>query len=178
MLGGWGCTITIILHILDCYICGLYTVYTKSFPWWRHQMETFSALLAIWAGNSQVTGEFPSQRPVKRSFDVFFDLSLNNRLNKQSWGRWFETPSCSLWRHCYVCVWCSDAAKYPSPIFYRRQQVITQASIVYWWKEISKNGRKPSSMDSTVDIPWYVLFLWWSYLISHITGFRQLLMIY
>ena len=31
---------------------------------WRHQMETFSALLAICAGNSQVTGEFPSQRPV------------------------------------------------------------------------------------------------------------------
>ena len=22
------------------------------------------------------------------------------RLSKQSWGWWFETPSCSLWRHC------------------------------------------------------------------------------
>ena len=41
--------------------------------WWRHQMETFSALLALCAGNSPVTGEFPSQRPVTRSFDVFFD---------------------------------------------------------------------------------------------------------
>ena len=40
--------------------------------WWRHQMETFSALLAICAGNSPVTGEFPSQRPVTRSFDVCF----------------------------------------------------------------------------------------------------------
>ena len=36
-------------------------------------METFSALLAICAGNSPVTGEFPAQRPVTRSFDVFFD---------------------------------------------------------------------------------------------------------
>ena len=45
--------------------------------WWRHQMETFSALLAICAGNSPVPGEFPSQRPVTRSFDVFFDLCLN-----------------------------------------------------------------------------------------------------
>ena len=45
--------------------------------WWRHQMETFSALLAICAGNSSVTGEFPAQRPVTRSFDVFFDLRLN-----------------------------------------------------------------------------------------------------
>ena len=44
--------------------------------WWRHQMETFSALLAICAGNSPVPGEFPSQRPVTRSFDVFFDNSL------------------------------------------------------------------------------------------------------
>ena len=68
--------------------------------WWRHQMETFSALLALCAGNSLVTSEFPSQRPVTQSFDVFFDLRLNKRLSKQSWGWSFETPSCSLWRHC------------------------------------------------------------------------------
>ena len=41
-------------------------------------METFSALLAICAGNSPVPGEFPTQRPVTRSFDVYFDLCLNN----------------------------------------------------------------------------------------------------
>ena len=63
-------------------------------------METFSALLAICAGNSPVTGEFPPQRPVTRSFDVFFDLRLNKRLSKQSRRRWFETPSHPLWRHC------------------------------------------------------------------------------
>ena len=40
-------------------------------------MGTFSALLAICAGNSPVTGEFPAQKPVIRSFDVFFDLRLN-----------------------------------------------------------------------------------------------------
>ena len=39
---------------------------------WRHQMETLSALLTLCAGNSPVTGEFPSQRPVTRSFDGFF----------------------------------------------------------------------------------------------------------
>ena len=38
-------------------------------------------------------GEFPTQRPVTRSFDVFFDLRLNKRLSKQPWGWWFETPS-------------------------------------------------------------------------------------
>ena len=62
-----------------------------SLAWWRHQMETFSALLAICAGNSPVPGEFPAQRPVTRSFDVFFDLRLNKRSSKQEWGWWFET---------------------------------------------------------------------------------------
>ena len=65
-------------------------------------METFSALLAICARNSPVTGEFPEQRPVNRSFDVFFDLRPNKRLSKQSWGLWFETPSRQLRRHCNV----------------------------------------------------------------------------
>ena len=52
--------------------------------WWRHQMRKFSALLAICAGNSPVTGEFPTQRRMTRSFDVFFDLRLYKRLSKQS----------------------------------------------------------------------------------------------
>ena len=69
-------------------------------PRWRHQMETFSSLLALCVGNSPVTSEFPSQRPVTRNFDVFFDLCLNKRLSKQSRRRWFETSSRSLWRHC------------------------------------------------------------------------------
>ena len=67
--------------------------------WWRHQMETFSALLVICAGNSSAPGEFPAQRPVTRSFDVFFDLQPNKRLSKQWWCWWFETLSCPLWRH-------------------------------------------------------------------------------
>ena len=53
-------------------------------------METFSALLALSAGNSLVTGEFPAQRPVTRSFDVFFDRGLNKRLSKQSWDWWLR----------------------------------------------------------------------------------------
>ena len=69
--------------------------------WWRHQMETFSMLLAICAGNSLVPGEFPAQRPVTQSFDVFFDLCLS----KQSWGWWFETLSHPLWCHRNECVY-------------------------------------------------------------------------
>ena len=73
---------------------------STNYSWWRHQMETFSALLAICVGNSPVTGEFPTQRPVTRSFDGFFDLCMNKRWSKQWWGWWFKTPSRPLWRHC------------------------------------------------------------------------------
>ena len=57
--------------------------------WWPHQVETFSALLAICVGNSPV----PAQRPVARSFDVFFDLRPNKRLGKKWWRWWLQTPS-------------------------------------------------------------------------------------
>ena len=82
----------------DCSMRG----WSKS--WWRHQMETFSVVLAIYAGNSPVPGEFPAQRLVTRSFHVCFDLRLNKRLNKQSWGWLFETLSRPLWRHCNVLL--------------------------------------------------------------------------
>ena len=94
------------LHQLNCDTVSS-EYYSIIISWWGHQMETFSALLAICAGNSPVHGEFPAQRPVTRSFDVFFDLRLNKRLSKQSWGWWFETLSRPLWRHCndymYIC---------------------------------------------------------------------------
>ena len=57
-------------------------------------METFSALLALCAGNSPVTGEFPPQRPVTRSFDIFFDLRLNG------WVNYRDTEAGDLRRHC------------------------------------------------------------------------------
>ena len=80
------------------------TGHTKTFthiPWWCHQMETFSALLAPIQGNPPVTGGFPSQWPVTWSFDFFY-LHPNKQLGKQSSRRWFETPSRSLWSHSNV----------------------------------------------------------------------------
>ena len=91
------------------YVCldtwassSVHNVQKTALSWWRHQMETFFALLSIYAGNSPITGEFPAQRPVTRSFDVFFDMRLDERLSKQSRGWWFETPSCSSWRKSNV----------------------------------------------------------------------------
>ena len=87
------------------------------YSWWYHQREIFSVLLALCEGNPSVTVGFPSQRPVTRSFDVFFDLPLNKQFNKQLRRWWFEMPSCSLWCYCNIKVhqpelsiflcWCS-----------------------------------------------------------------------
>ena len=100
----------------------------------RHQMETVSALLAICAGNSPVTGEFPTQRPVARSFEIFFGLCTNKRLSKQWWGWWLNTSSCPLWRHrnggssdldTGICPWA------------RRMMIShTQTWEIYRWKLI------------------------------------------
>ena len=105
-------------------------------PWWRHQMETFSALLALCAGNSPVPGEFPAQRPMLRSFDVFFDLRLNKRLKKQSWGWWFETLSRPLWRHCNaqktgIAVW------HPAPL---KQRLLNKPLTEHCYIKNSKCG--------------------------------------
>ena len=65
-----------------------------------------SSIGDIFRVTGHLCGEFtgprwiPAQRPVTRSFDVFFDMRLNTRLRKQSWGWWFETLLCPLWRHC------------------------------------------------------------------------------
>ena len=88
-------------HIpLLCTRCRGDSSYLNHVTWWRHSIETFSALLALCAGNSPATGEFPAQRPVTRSFDAFLELRLNKRLRKHSLGWCFEMPSRPLWRHC------------------------------------------------------------------------------
>ena len=65
---------------------------------WKHFPRYWPFVRGIhrWPVNS------PAQRPVTRSFDVFFDLRLYKRLRKQSWGWWFETLSRPLWRHSDV----------------------------------------------------------------------------
>ena len=74
--------------------------HSKISTWWPYQMDIFFVLLALCEGNPLVTSGFPSQRPVSRSFDVFFHLHLNKQLSKQSKCWWFVTPCHSLWCHC------------------------------------------------------------------------------
>ena len=72
--------------------------------WWCHQMETFSTLQALCVGNSPVTSEFPSQRPVTRSFDIFFDLCLN-KLEQLERLRSEDTPRRLMITHTIGSYW-------------------------------------------------------------------------
>ena len=92
-----------------------------------------SASLALCAGNSPVTGEFPSQRPVTRSFDVFFDLRLNKRLSKQSWGCWFKTSLRSLWHHC-------DEQPKTKLIFWSREKTSALALLTAWHQNMRRTN--------------------------------------
>ena len=87
-------------------------------------------------GNSPVTGEFPSQRPVTRSFDIFFDLS--KRLSKQSTRRWFETPSRSLWRHSYDFLQCYITIQRCRSHFFGIQAMCHYLN--QWWPSLRKRS--------------------------------------
>ena len=97
-------------------------------------------------------GEFPAQRPVTWSFDVFCDLRLNKRLSKQQWGWWFETPSRSLRRHCnatigcllwvlsLINVWCLQVPQCYNYITCYNWPVITKSYEFIWWLEYYTNS--------------------------------------
>ena len=55
----------------------------------------------LW-GESTGPRWIPPTKPVTRSFGAFFGVRLNERLCKQSWFWWYETPPRSLWRQCNV----------------------------------------------------------------------------
>ena len=90
-------------------------------------------------------GEFPAQRPVMRSFHIFFDLRLNKPLSKQSWGWWFETLSPPLWRHGNV-LWQTGKDQ-----MIQRLTVVTTTSTCLFstlditLQKLSENTRQPAT---------------------------------
>ena len=135
--------------------------------WWRHQMETFSELLALFEGNPPVTGGFPSPSPVTWSFDVFLDLRLNNRLSKQSWGWWFETPSRPLWRNCNVVdnmakIWISRYAIFQAVLYFAEHMIASSNGNIFrvtgpLWGESTGHRWIPQTQSSDAEL-W--CFLW------------------
>ena len=102
----------------------------KLWPWWRHQMETFSALLAICAGNSPVPSEFPTQRPVTLS--LMFSLicaRINGWVNNGEAGdlRWHRA-------HYDIIVMRHVASRGRNGFKHRKMVVILQAfAIAFSW---------------------------------------------
>ena len=122
MVGGWGISCEISLMLLDLTDDKTSLVHVMALKLLRQNNKNFISqqtphnflalthddvikwkhFLHYWPFVRETTGHWwiPSQRPVTWSFEVFFDLHLNKRFSKQFGLWWFETPSCSLWRHC------------------------------------------------------------------------------
>ena len=89
------------LYVLFSLDTGPFNPYPAGIFHWRMMTSSNGTIFRVTGPLcGEVSGEFPSQWPVTRSFDVFFDLRLNRSLCKQSSGWWFETTSGSLWRRC------------------------------------------------------------------------------
>ena len=86
------------IQMSDVEFVKIISIWCLSVQFGRRSMKSIREDWFVW--EFPITSEFPTHRPVTRSFDVFFDLRLNKRLSKQLWGWWFETPSCPSWRHC------------------------------------------------------------------------------
>ena len=146
-------------------------------------MKTFPALLALCERNPPVTGGFPLQRPVTRSFDAVFDLRLNKRLSKQWRRRWFETSSRSLLLRYnaldYVALLPCTKSVFEFMLFYhlfdqfpRQYRDISMAqykTVVYpllthWgYCGLAQNRRCiPSQYYANNNVSCFTLPLWWS----------------
>ena len=92
---------------LPCYILASTKTFdsTDQIPMMTSSSGNLFRVIGPLCGDSPVTGEFPSQRPVTRSFNVFFDLHTNKWLSKQLRRWWSEMASRSSWRHCNVSHW-------------------------------------------------------------------------
>ena len=100
-----------------------YVIALNAIPLWyisHHIWYAWHSIYMMTSSNGSIfrvtghlCGEFtgargiPSKGLVTRSFDVFFDMRLNQRLSKQWWGWWFETLPRPLWRHCNKVNLCS-----------------------------------------------------------------------
>ena len=86
-----------------CIFLGIYCSLTCSMSSFKRHIHLHFMMTSpngnIFRVTGPVRGEFFSQRPVTRGFDVFF-LRLNKRLSEQSRRRWFDTSFRSWWHHC------------------------------------------------------------------------------
>ena len=108
---------------------------------WQSMMASSNGNIFLVSG-PLVSGEFPAQRTVTQSFDVFFDLCLNKCLSKQSRGWWFETLASPLWRHCNA-LWDPAPSSMCAPLLGPRR---LQPVLISF--DVKKKGLKPNILSS------------------------------
>ena len=129
--------------------------------WWRHRVTSQYHMMTLSNGNifrvtDHLCGEFtghqwiPAQRPVTRSFDVFFDLRLDESLSKQWWGWWFETTSRPLWHQCNdqkLWYWLWKKGRF-SALLMKNFNYLCLLSVVYGQNDVPLHTR-PSARTAT-----------------------------
>ena len=114
-ISGWdvywdGCALRAITYWIQCRrdMISVMSVKIRTQARWgqRDDVIKWKHFPRYWPLCGEFTGHrwiLLTQRPVARSFGVFFDSLIcagKKRLSKETWGWWFDTPSSSLWRHC------------------------------------------------------------------------------
>ena len=125
---------------------------------YQHMMTSSNGnifrVTGLCAGKSPVPGEFPAQRPVTRSFGVFFDLRLNKRLSKQSWGWWYATPSHSLsWRQCNDFHEINEMGWIIMPPL----MVFVHLAISYIWNNYFKDFQSENQFSNNICTFWHYI---------------------
>ena len=141
-------------HNRKWWILRYVTTYGVTCPWWVNGLTAMSFSSQnyfhdditkwkhfprywLFVSGFHRSGEFHSQRPATQSFDVFFDLRLNKRFSKQSWGWWFETPSHSLWRHCNIFGRYNKSTIYQNECF-MKSAFRTQHATKEWYSHVQR----------------------------------------
>ena len=78
-------------------------IFIELWFWWHDDVIKWKHFPRNWPfvpGNYRSPVNSPHKGQWRGALIFSVILPLNKRLSKQSQGGWFETPLCSLWRHC------------------------------------------------------------------------------
>ena len=142
-------------------------------PWWRHQMEMFFVLLTLCEGSPPVTGEFSSQRPLKRSFDAFFDLRMNKQNRDAGDLRrhctHYDVTLMKICSTCFLLVAMIPTYATDNKVWHHIDQCCVVFDIALYWAALQRDsvllGQNPPHSDHNVIITNHssapLIVMWW-----------------
>ena len=139
------------LHPCSCYS------WNRLLSWWRYQMETFSTLLVICAGNSPILGEFPAQRPVaRRRYWPFVQGIHRSPVNSPHKGQWRGALVFSV-----ICVWINGWVNNREASDLRRYRAHYDVIVMCpWMSKVSGNKSRRCKCNSPTSITPYPTNSW------------------